>query len=272
MAAQTAIVTGGSSGLGVAIARALVRGGWRVALVARDELKLKDTTDVLQAHARELGNSSEVVSLKADITQPTQVADMVGHSIAQFGRLDMLVNCAGVSARGSIQGTSLDEFRRLMELNFFATVSCTQAALPHLLASRGHLVNIGSLASKCAAPYMGGYAASKFAVAAFSQQLRLETQSQGLHVLLVCPGPIARDQPREYAADKDIPAAARKPGAGAKLKGIEPDWLADKILQACERRQPELVVPGKARLLFALSQWSPHWGDWLLRRMTGGDV
>jgi short-subunit dehydrogenase len=158
-----------------------------------------------------------------------------------------------------------------MELNFFATVSCTQAALAHLLARRGHVVNIGSLASKCAAPYMGGYAASKFAVAAFSQQLRLETASQGLHVLLVCPGPITRDQPRDYAAGEDIPAAARKPAAGAKLKGIDPDWLAEKILQTCQRRRPELVVPGKARLLFALSQWSPSWGDWLLRRMTGGD-
>jgi short-subunit dehydrogenase len=218
-----------------------------------------------------LGGNRDVLPLRADITQPTQVADMVGQAVARFGGLDMLVNCAGVSARGSIQGTSLDEFRRLMELNFFATVDCTQAALPHLLARRGHVVNIGSLASKCAAPYMGGYASSKFAVAAFSQQLRLETASQGLHVLLVCPGPIARDQPREYAAGEDLPASAHKPGAGAKLKGINPNRLADKIVQACQRRRPELVVPGKARLLFALSQWSPSWGDWLLRRMTGSD-
>jgi short-subunit dehydrogenase len=155
-----------------------------------------------------------------------------------------------------------------MELNFFATVACTQAALPHLLATKGHVVNIGSLASKCAARFMGGYAASKFAVAAFSQQLRLEMKSQGLHVLLVCPGPIVRDQPRVYAGGDDLPAAAKKPGAGVKLKGIDPDWLAEKILRACQRRTTELVIPGKARLLFAISQLFPQWGDWLLDRMT----
>jgi short-subunit dehydrogenase len=130
------------------------------------------------------------------------------------------------------------------------------------------LVNVGSLASKVAPPYMGAYPASKFALAAYTQQLRLELGNRGLHVLLVCPGPIAREDAgqRYFAAAKDIPAEALKPGVGAKLKLIDPNGLAVQIFKACERRQPELVVPGKAKLLFALAQLWPALGDRYLRR------
>src|SRR5207245_29110 len=98
-----------------------------------------------------------------------------------------------------------------------ALVRCTRAAMPHLLASKGHLVNIGSLAGKTGARYMGAYSATKFAVSGYSQQLRAELGPQGLHVLLVSPGPIARDEPRQYSAEKlqSLPPGASKPGGGA---------------------------------------------------------
>jgi short-subunit dehydrogenase len=108
-------------------------------------------------------------------------------------------------------------------------------------------------------------------VAAFSQQLRLELSEQGLHVLLVCPGPIRRDDAgiRYEQATGDVPESARRPGGGVKLKGIDPHWLARRILLACERRSPELVVPASARLLFAIAQLWPRLGDWAVRKMTG---
>ena len=89
-------------------------------------------------------------------------------------------------------------------------------------------------------------------------------------MLLVCPGPIARDDSgkRYDEQSSDLPAAAKQPGGGVKLKGIPPALLAAKILQACQRRRPELVVPGKAKILFAISQLSPAMGDWLLKRLT----
>jgi hypothetical protein len=91
-------------------------------------------------------------------------------------------------------------------------------------------------------------------------------------VLLVCPGPIVRDDsaPRYAAELGDLPAAAQLPAAGAKLRGIDPTWLAERIVIACDKRQPELVVPWKARLLASLSQLAPKFGDWLLLRSTGG--
>jgi short-subunit dehydrogenase len=121
---------------------------------------------------------------------------------------------------------------------------------------------------------MGAYPASKHALAAYTQQLRLELAPQGAHVLHVCPGPIARDPAAysaagRYAADSpDVPAAAQAPGAGAKVRAIDPARLAESIVNACERRKAELVMPAKARLLFAVSQLSARWGDWLLSRST----
>jgi short-subunit dehydrogenase len=163
-----------------------------------------------------------------------------------------------------------EQFRDLLELNFLAAVRCTRAASPHLIASRGHLVLIGSLAAKTASRYLGAYPASKFPVAAYAQQLRYELNPQGVHVLLVCPGPIARaDAGRRYDEQAGgLPASARKPGGGVKLKGLSQERLVATILQYCERRKPELVMPAKSRLLFAVAQLSPRLGDWIITRMT----
>ncbi len=182
----------------------------------------------------------------------------------------MLVNNAGRSARGEAAATSPEEFAELMELNFVALVRMTRSAMPHLVASRGWLVNIGSLAGKTAARYMGAYSATKFAVSAYSQQLRLELGDRGPRVLLVSPGPIARDEPRSYPAEKvaGLPPSARKPGGGVKVGLLKSDRLAEQILRACERGRSELVVPGRARLVFAINQLWPKLGDWIVRKMS----
>jgi short-subunit dehydrogenase len=200
------------------------------------------------------------------------VQRIVDEAAGRHGRLDVLVNGAGQSTRGTALETTPADFQQLWELNFLATVRCTRAAAPHLLKSRGHLVNIASLAAKTAPRYLGSYPASKFPVAAYSQQLRLELRDAGLHVLLVCPGPIARDPaiPRYEHRTKGLPESASQPGGGARLRTIDSQWLANRVLIACEKRRPELVVPGRARFLFALSQLAPRLGDWLLIKKTRG--
>ena len=129
---------------------------------------------------------------------------------------------------------------------------------------------MGSLASKSAAKFMGPYATSKFALAGFNHQLRLEMAEAGVHVMLVCPGPIAReDAGTRYTQQvTDLPKSAAKAGAGVKIKSLDPQSLAVAVLNGCEKRQTEIVVPGKARLLFAIAQLSGAWGDWVLRRFT----
>lgn len=261
---KVAVVTGGSSGLGRAIARALVDRGVRVVIAARGAEKLEATAAELRAQG------GDVLAVPADITRQEAVDRLFAAAVERFGRLDMLVNNAGRSARGEAIATTAEEFAELMDLNLIALVRCTRAAMPHLLASQGHLVNIGSLAGKTAARYMGAYSATKHAVSAYSQQLRLELAPRGLHVLLVSPGPIARDEPRIYAEEKvtSLPPSARKPGGGAKVGLLKSDRLAEQILRACERRKPELVVPGRARLVFAISQLWPGLGDWIVKKMS----
>lgn len=261
---KVALVTGGSAGLGLAIARALVGAGAQVTIAARDETRLASAAQTLSAASRICR------AIAADVTRQTDCERLVSQTIADCGRLDLLVNCAGRSARGEIASTTADQFAELLDVNFLSAVNVTQAALPHLLASRGHLVFIGSLASKAAARYLGAYPASKFPLAAYAQQLRMELAPRGLHTLLVCPGPIRRDgAAQRYDADSiNLPPEARRPGGGVKLAGIDPDWLAGRIVRSCERRSPELVVPARAKLLFALSQLWPTLGDWIVTRMT----
>ena len=261
---KVALVTGGSQGLGLAIARAAAAAGARVVIAARNQEQLAAAAAAISTSDRTCG------WLPCDVTQEDQVAALVAEVIQMHGRLDLLVNCAGKSDRGEAAAVSAEQFRELLDLNFLSAVRMTRAALPHLLKSRGHVVHIASLAAKTASRYLGAYPVSKFPLSAYAQQLRLELGPQGLHTLLVCPGPIRRDDSgRRYdAAAADLPAEARQPGGGVKLKGIDPDWLATRILAACERRQAELVVPARAKLLFALAQLWPTLGDWIITRMT----
>ena len=261
---RVALVTGGSSGLGRVIAAALAAAGAKVVIGALE-------ADAVEQAAQEMRRDGhDVLGVQADITRQEDVDRLFATALEKYGRLDALVNNAGRSMRGKLMQTTPEDFRQLMELNLIALVRCTLAAVPHLLPRRGHVVNIGSLAAKSAARWVGAYPASKHAVAAYSQQLRLEMEPEGLHVLLVCPGPVARPDERLYplAGLENVPESARRAGAGVRVRAIAPDWLAQKILRACERRAPELVVPGKARLLFAIAQLSPRLGDWLVRRMT----
>ena len=261
---KVVLVTGGSSGLGRAIADAFADAGAKIVIAALE-------AEAVEATAEEFRHrGADALGVHADITRQEDVDSLFAQTLDRFGRLDVLVNNAGRSMRGKLLDTTPEQFRDLLELNLLALVRCTRAALPHLLNERGHVVNIGSLASKSAARWVGAYPATKFAVAAYSQQLRLELGPEGLHVLLVCPGPIARDDPRLYPLEglEDLPERARRAGGGAKVGPVAPQKIAKAILRACERRKPEIVVPAKARLLFAVSQLWPSLGDWIVLQRT----
>jgi len=261
---RVVLVTGSSSGLGRAIAEEFAEAGAKIVIVG---LEAPDVDRV----AEEMRSSGvDALGLAANLTQQDDVDALFERTVDHYGRLDVLVNNAGRSMRGKVLETTPEQFRDLIELNLIATVRCTRAAVPHLLKQRGHVVNIGSLAAKSSSRWVGAYPASKHAVAAYSQQLRLELGPEGLHTLLVCPGPISRDDPRLYPLEglEDIPERARAPGAGVKVSTIPPKKLTRAILNACEKRQAEIVMPGKARLLFAISQLWPSLGDWIVLRST----
>ena len=261
---KVVLVTGGSSGLGRTIVDAYAAAGAKLVIAGLEPDAVRQTVASLEA------SGCEALGVPVDITQQNQVDGLFRQVVERFGGLDALVNNAGRSMRGKLMDTTPEAFRDLMELNLIALVRCTQAAIPLLLARRGHVVNIGSLASKAASRWVGAYPATKHAVAAFSQQLRLELGPQGLHVLLVCPGPIVRSGERLYPLEgmEDVPDRARRPGAGVRVRPVAPQSLANAILHACQKRRAELVLPCYARILFVLAQLWPRLGDWLVLRMT----
>jgi len=260
---KTVVVTGGSAGLGFCLARQFAVCGAKVVIVGRSQENLS------RAEAEFRSAELAVESVVADVTQDADVDKLFQQIETKHGGLDVLVNNVGRSTRSGVLDTTPEDFQELMEINFYTVVRCTRAAMPLLIRSKGHLVNIASLSAKTPSPFLSAYAASKFAVAAYSQQLRVEGPKE-LHSLLVCPGPISRsDAGGRYDDEAEsLPEQARKPGGGARLKRISPVDLAKRILKACERRQPELVVPGKARVLFVVSQLWPRVGDWMLRKWT----
>jgi uncharacterized protein len=261
---KVVLITGGSSGLGRALAESFVQAGAHVVVSARSA----DTLEAVADHLRQFG--TQVLAIPADVTQQDQVDSLIEQTVKRFGRLDVLVNNVGRSTRGALLEITPEDFASLMDINFLSVVRCTRAAVPHLIRSHGHLVNIGSLSGKSASRYVGAYSATKFALAAYTQQLRLELRSQGVHVLLVSPGPIARDDPTQRHSDKlaGLPARAAKPGAGVRISPVRPERLSQAILKACRRGQPELIYPPLARLFIAVIQLFPRLGDWLVRKMT----
>lgn len=266
---QTVLVTGGSSGLGLAVAEAFAQAGARICLVARNADRLDLAADELKRRGY-----TRITTFPADVTCDEQVDNLFRSLEQQFSELNVLVNAVGASDRAAILDVSPERFQRLWELNFLAVVRCTRAAAPMLTRSRGRIVNIGSLASKVASPYLGAYPATKFALAAYSQQLRLELQPRGVHVLLVCPGPVERkDAGSRYdALAADLPPSARQPGGGANLKSINASDLAQRIVSACDRGESELVIPSKVKWLAAVAQILPSWADRVLLKSTRNDA
>lgn len=261
---KNVIICGGSAGFGLNLAETYGAQGASVILVARNAGRLRTAHDYLQ------NKRIKVQTFVADATSDQDIEALGKFITTELGgKLDVLVNATGKSDRGRAVATTVEEFQSLWDTNFLSAVRCTKTLLPNIQASQGSIVNIGSLASKTAGLYLGGYPAAKHALAAYSQQLRLELAEKGVHVLLVCPGPIRRDDAGDRYADaaKDLPESAMKPG-GSKLKGLDAQVLAKQVVSACERRSPELVVPRKARLLFAISQLWPSLGDRILRKMT----
>ncbi|MCH2179249.1 MAG: SDR family NAD(P)-dependent oxidoreductase [Mariniblastus sp.] len=262
---KTVVITGGSRGLGLAIGKAFAAHSANVVLIGRDVERLESARSEILDDAL----SQRVDTFCLDITDEAVFEQRFEQLIETLETVDVWVNCAGKSIRCDLETSLLGDYRELMEINFFAAVRCSLAALPLLKRSRGHLINIGSLSSKTAWPYVAPYATSKHALSAFTQQLRIEGPSE-VHYLQVCPGPISRDDTvdryREQTAQ--LGEAAKQAGAGAPVGKIAPDQLAEKIVRACQKRSVELVVPWHSRLLFSISQLFPRLGDWILKRLS----
>jgi NADP-dependent 3-hydroxy acid dehydrogenase YdfG len=190
---SVALVTGASSGIGAATARALAAEGVAVALAAR-------RTDRIESLARELGGGRRALALTTDVTIEREAREAVERTVSELGRLDIVINNAGVMLLGPIEGAPLEEWERMVRLNVLGVLYVAHAALPHLLRAADEgprrvadLVNISSVAGRSARSGAGVYNLTKFGVGAFSESLRQELTRRHLRVSLVEPGAVATE-------------------------------------------------------------------------------
>jgi uncharacterized protein len=262
------LITGASDGFGLALARCFARHGYNLVLTARGEEKLQAAAAAIESAFPGV----EIICVAGDMTDAPSVRRLAEAVCERFGRLDVLVNAVGLSDRGLAVDVTEESLLHLMRTNVLAAVHCTKQFLPLLQESQGKIVNVGSLAAKFGSRWMGGYALAKHALAGWTQQLRLEVAPLKVHVMLVSPGPIQRasDAPRYQVKSEGLPAAASRPAGGAKLKGLDPDRLAEQTYRALRKNKADLIAPRHVRCLVTLCTVWPALGEWVLVQMTGG--
>lgn len=244
----TVVVSGAATGLGRALCERFGRAGSRIVALDRDAAALRRAVEALQA------SGVSALGCDCDVTDEAACRQAIQAGAARFGGIDLLVCNAGISHHGEFVRTLPDVIRRVMAVNFLGAMHCTHAALPELLARRGMVVAISSVAGF--APLVGrtGYAASKHALHGFFDSLRSEVASAGVAVMLVCPSFIATDIDRHALDPQGNPYRGTKAIAG---KTATPAEIADLIYEAA-RRERRLVLPGAtARIAWWLSRLAP---------------
>ena len=249
------LITGGTSGIGRACALEFGRAGARVVITGRDAARLAATAAELAAAGIEHRTVAGDVGVLADANRA--VAD----TIAAFGRLDILLNNAGLSMRAKFAEVDVQVIEQLMQTNFFGTVYVTKAALPHLLASKGTIVGISSIAGYRGLPGRTGYSASKFAMNGFLEALRTELLPQGVHVLTAAPGFTASNI-RHTALLANGQPQHDTPRDEAQMMTSEE--VARHLRRAVERRRRTLVLTGEGKLVVFLNKWLPGLMDKLV--------
>ena len=185
---QVALITGGSRGLGLALAHRFGRAGLKLVLSARSADELDVARDSL-LRAQSVLNEDDILLVEADLTDKNQCAGLVENADRTFGQLDVLINNAGIIEVGPFENQSAQAFEQAMQTNFFAALHTIQAALPLMLErGSGAIVNIASIGGKIPVPHMLPYVASKFALTGFSEGLHAEVRQKGVRVTTVCPG------------------------------------------------------------------------------------
>jgi dehydrogenase/reductase SDR family member 7B len=241
-------VTGASSGIGESLVRELAAQGVTLVLSARRE-------EVLTQVGLSCANPNRHLVLPLDLLQPETFAPAVESALAQCGRIDCLVHCAGVSQRGTAMETDSFVDRRLMELNYLGPVALTKQVLPSMLERRsGHVVVISSLLGKFSVPDRAAYSASKHALHGFFDALRAEVHAQGIAVTLICPG-FVRTNASFNALDGDGTPHNKMDREIAR--GMPSDECARQIVRAIEGRRREVYIGRKERIGVYFSRFAP---------------
>lgn len=228
---KVVVITGASSGIGKALAEAFAARGARLALGAR-------RTELLEELQKE-HPETEMLIQKTDVSIEEDCRQLIDATVKRFGRIDVMINNAGISMRALFEEVDLKVLHQLMDVNFWGTVYCTKYALPHLLKTQGSLVGVISIAGYVGLPGRTGYSASKFAIRGFLDTVRIENLKKGLHVLVAAPG-FTASEVRKVALTNDGSQQGETPRDESKMMSAEA--CAAHILKAVEKRKRQLIL------------------------------
>lgn len=253
---KVVIITGASSGIGEALARLFASEGAKLSLAARSQ-------DKLETLARSLG--PDAMPIRTDMTKPAAIREMVQLTAERFGRVDILINNAGVGIYGAFADTPPEQIEHLVATNWLGPVHAIQAVLPYMRKQRaGQIINISSVAGKISIPWMSTYCSTKFALNALSYGLRMELAEENIQVVSVCPGRIKT--PFTDNAFKDAQTSPLRPG------GISAERVARAVLRASLHNKREIVVPVSNRSFIWFHGLFAPFADLTMVRILRGNM
>jgi short-subunit dehydrogenase len=244
---KVVIITGASSGIGNALAHAFAAKGAILSLAAR-------RTELLEEFRLNYP-AVQILIVKTDVSNESDCRLLIEETVRTFGRIDVLINNAGISMRAVFEQVDLNVIRQLMDVNFYGTVYCSKFALPYLWKTKGSLVGVISIAGYVGLPGRTGYAASKFAIRGFLESLRIENLKKGLHVLVAAPGFTASGI-RMAALTSDGSKQGETPRNEAEMMTAEE--CASHIIKAIEKRKRSLILTfAEGKLTVLISKFFP---------------
>lgn len=242
-------ITGASSGIGLALAKAFHKEGANLILSSRRKEALEEVKFSFAEH-------SNIHVLPLDLTEQASLAAKAKEAISIYGHIDVLVNNGGVSQRSLFAETDMSTIRRLMEVNFFGTAELTREVLPHMMERKsGHIIVTSSLAGKFGTKFRSGYAASKHALHGLFDCLRQEMYEHNIHVTLVCPGPIRTEITKNSLTAKGIPYGAM---GDIHKKAMDADEMVARVWEKIKAQKDEIYVAGfREKMALYLKRLSP---------------
>lgn len=254
------VITGGSSGIGKALAKEFGLHRSKVVITGRRSAPL------LQARAELRKMGVDAHCFVGDVSKAEHNLQLVDYVIELFGRIDVLVNNAGVSMRAMFEDVDMDVFKRVMDINFYGTVTLTKYALPYLLQSKGHIVGISSVSGRRGLPARSAYSASKYAMEGFMESLRTEVMKKCVRVTTVCPGFVASNI-RQTALLADGSLQGESPRNEQKMMTAEE--AAHLIYNAVLNGKRDVILTSQGKLAVWLNKFFPAWMDKITLREMG---
>jgi dehydrogenase/reductase SDR family protein 7B len=245
---QVVIVTGGSSGIGKALAISFAKMGAKVVVTGRNQDRLNEVSselDVLNAPH---------LCLKLDAASEADNKLMIDQTIKAFGHLNILINNAGISMRALFEEIDLEVFKKVMDINFYGTLYATKYALPHILKTKGSIVGVSSINGYRGTPARTAYTASKYAMNGFFESLRTEVMHRGVHILVACPG-FTGTNIRNAALTADGTSQGDSPRDEGKMMTAEE--VAAGIIKAIKKRKRDVVFTAQGKLAVFLNKVIP---------------